>query len=628
MKGYEGGDQVALIKHFLVVDFESYYDQDFSLRKISPPEYILGDKFKTHIMGVWDPNTWLAPRTFLHEEIPGLLADYPAADTAMVSHNALFDMSILSWRYGYVPRRMLCTMSMARALYTLKSYSLGNLASALFGHNPKGDIIHKVKGMGIADIKQAGLWPVYNTYCMNDVRICWHIFQRLYAMFPVEEQIVLDLVLRCAVEPVLEADIPLLTEHLVDVRRKKAALLSEAGREKTALMSTAQFRTALERLGVEIAYKASPRDPNKFIPAFSKTDAFMSELLSYCGSGDDDVNWAVQTLAAARLNFKSTIEETRAERFVTVASQSWPSGRPLMPIPLRYGGAHTHRLAGDWQMNMQNLTRDQKKSKLRTSLRAPRGCKILAPDLSQIEARIVATLAGQDDLIAAFAAGVDVYAEFASVIFGHPVNKKDHPVERFVGKTGILGLGYGCGHERFFAMVTAQARQNNISLAGLFDKETAERTVQTYRSRYAMIPRAWYVLDGFWQKYINGPGAEKLWPDPEYGPLLFKPKTIVLPNDLTLRYTGDEKLWGGVILENATQALARVLIMQVAVRLSKRGYRFVMQAHDELMYVVDATLVDESKAVIMEEMTRRPAWLPELPVAAEIGVGDTYAESK
>ena len=362
------------------------------------------------------------------------------------------------------------------------------------------------------------------------------------------------------------------------------------------------------------------------MPQFSKTDPFMTDLLDYTNPAfDDDTNYQVQTLAAARLSHKSTIEETRAERFVNIAKLPWMNGASL-PVALRYGGAHTHRLSGEWKLNMQNLPRDKSKSKLREALVAPPGFTMVTADLAQIEARIVAVICGQGDLVQSFRDGDDVYAEFASVVFRKVVTKRTYPHERFIGKTAILGLGYGCGWERYFQMVTTQARQAGISLDDLFNEELAQSTVTTYRSLFPFIPQAWHRLDAFLLHYINSENQTQYY---EWGPVHMMSGRIRLPNNMYLRYTRkDVHLYGAKLLENITQALARIVVMQAAVRLAAQGLRFVLQAHDELVYLVPDKDVAAATKLIAEEMVRKPVWLPDLPLAVEIGTGPNYGACK
>lgn len=628
------GGRDKAFKHYLFVDFETYWDQEYSLRRLSPPEYILAPQYQTLLLAAYDV-TWDAPRIVLPEDIPSFLAQYPAKETFCCSHNALFDLAILAWRYGWVAGRLSDTLGMSRSLLSLKHHKLAEVSKALFGADTKGDLVYKVKGLDAMGIKRAGLWGEFCTYALQDVRLCALIYARLEKRFPVEERQVMDLVLRAAVEPTLHADVRLLEDHLASLRRRKEGLLRDCGYDKAALMSTLQFRTALEALGVPIKMKTSPT--GRWVPQFSKTDPFMGELLEYEGGPDDDVNYQVQTLAAARLSHRSTIEETRAERFVNIAKLPWqaemdgngrkPVSAHLLPVPLRYGGAHTHRLSGEWKLNLQNLPRDKAKSKLRQALLAPPGHQLITADLAQIEARIVAQLAGQAGLTEAFRRGDDVYAHFASVVFGRPVTKAGQPHERFLGKTAILGLGYGCGHERYHLMVTTQARQNGIPLTGIFNERIAEQTVNTYRALFPLIPQAWRKLDHYLATYINNPdqqAAGYVW-----GPVRFSSGTIRLPNKMTLRYAlRDENQYGARLFENITQALARIVVMQAAVRLADRGLRFVLQCHDELVFVVPDVSVQESKAIVAEEMTREPDWLPGLPLAVEVGSGPHYGACK
>lgn len=614
------------LTRFLFVDFETYYSKDYSLRHLSVPEYILDPRYQTLMLAVYDTQ-WPAPRILLPHEIPTFLEQYPASETIACSHNALFDMAILAWKYTWVPGLMLDTLGMVRALRNYQRNSLGAVIKELFGRDSKGDTIHKVQGMHAQDIKNAGLWPSFCEYAMNDVRECFHIYCKLHPELPAEERLVMDLVLRAAVVPRLHADVPLLERHLEELRQRKDALLHKSGYDKAALMSARSFQDALESLGVEVETKPSPTNPERRLPAFAKSDKFMADLLEYNASPDDELNYRVQTLVAARLSQKSTIEETRAQRFLNIAKLKWGNGA-LLPVPLRYGGAHTHRLSGEWKMNMQNLPRDKTKSKLRTALKAPPGDKFITGDLAQIEARIVAKLASEAGLVEAFRQGRDVYAMFAEVVFGRTVTKKDNPVERFIGKTAILGLGYGCGHERFHNMVLTQARQNNITLE--FPIEFAERVVQTYRNLFYRIRSAWYALDRLLADVINNANTQfARWPDPDAGPLTFQTGTIILPNKMTLRYERDDPgLYGAKILENITQALARIVVMQAAVRLNRRGYRMVLQAHDELLFSVPEDGVDMAKDIIALEMAHPPKWMPGLPLAVEIGVGNNYGEVK
>lgn len=623
------------IKNYLFVDFETFFSKEYSLRLMSTPEYILDKQFEVLLLAVLDMKDRI-PRIIQAVDIPEFLKQYPPEETFCCSHNALFDLSILSWKYGWVAGRLQDTLGMVRALRRYKRNSLEAVAKELLGASLKGNTIYKVIGLNAQGIKNAGMWPEYCSYAMNDVRICSFIYRKLIKEFPEEEQQVMDLVLRAAIEPTLHANVPLLQTHLDDLRKRKAQILRECGYDKAALMSTASFKDVLENLGVEIKTKVSAT--GRIVPAFSKSDPFMAELADY-QEADDDTNYKVQTLAMARLSHKSTIEETRAEKFVNIAKLPW--GNPiqigpdtfynksphLLPVALRYGGAHTHRLSGEWGMNMQNLPRDKAKSKLREALVAPPGYKLITADLAQIEARIVAQLCEQKDLLAQFRQNDDVYANFGTKLFGKHVDKINTPNERWIAKTAVLGLGYGCGVKRFDQMVVTSARQYGILLDGLYDKKIAERTVETYRRTFNRITASWQMLEQCRIDIINNRNKNQkhVW-----GPVTIRSKEIVLPNGLLLQYEiGDKSLYGAKILENITQALARIIVMQAAVRLDQKALRFVMQSHDELVFVVPNTAVgDDIKQIIIGEMIRPPTWMPNIPLAVEIGVGQDYGSCK
>lgn len=351
----------------LFLDFETYFDDEYSLRKLPTPVYILDDRFECQMCAVQvDAGQ---PCVVDGPDFPRFIAGFDPEQTITVAFNALFDNSILAWRYGFVPHLMLDAMGMARALlgHVLKSASLNAVAEAL-GLGAKTDALSKVKGMYRETIMQRGLWNEFSAYALQDLALLVGVTDKLLPLFPVSERKVMDLVLRCTVEPRFKADTRLLVEHIEGLQKEKANMRREAGVEVDALMSTAKFTELLQSLGVKVETKISAAGNE--IPALAKTDKFMTDLLEH-----EDPR--VQALAAARLGHKSTIEETRAAKLLFIAFQNWPSYvNGNIPVPLAYGKAHTQRLAGDWGMNMQNLptARGSKgKSKLRHALTAPEG---------------------------------------------------------------------------------------------------------------------------------------------------------------------------------------------------------------------------------------------------------------
>lgn len=609
---------------------------------MTPANYILDQRFEAIILaGQIDSGE---PFVIDGPNIPAFLSLFDPAETTTVTYKADFDNSILAWRYGFIPHRMIDALGMVRALrgHDMPSTSLEK-AAEYFGVGHKGTTLASVKGMRRETIMgNPALWRNFQEYAKQDVRLMAKIYDILAPEFPASERRVMDLVLRTTIEPQFQIDVPMLEAHMRDVAAEKEELLAAAGNAaKGDLMSNDIFQTLLESHGVEIEYKDGKNGP---IPAFAKTDDFMERL-----SNDEDLE--VQALAAARLGLKSTIEETRGNRLLSVANLPWqdtPLGMEhLVPIPLRYSAAHTHRLGGDWKMNMQNLPsgRGGKVTKLRKALIAPAGHKVIVADLGQIEARLTAWLCGQRDLLEAFAKsdrkeGMDPYARLACAIFNLAMVAADS-IERFIGKGGVLGLGFGCGRKKFFNMVIRQARSLGMDmdvLRAMWTPELAAKSVNIYRQVNTAITDMWQTLDFILATAWSGVGGVA-----KVGPVVIGEGYVALPNGMFMHYVplkgggtdkrykyGREthKIYGAAFLENIIQALARIIAMNAAVRLANRGLFFKLQSHDELVFIVPDAEVDSAMKIIHSEMVKPPSWAPDIPLKASVGFGQSYADAK
>jgi hypothetical protein len=453
----------------------------------------------------------------------------------------------------------------------------------------------------------------------NDTELTYKLFQTLGPDFPVSEFKLIDLTIRMFTEPTLELDVAKLEGHLFSVQSRKGQLLLSVAANQEVLMSNPKFALALQNMGVEPPVKISPTT-GKETWAFGKTDEDFKALLEH-----DDVR--VQTLVAARLGVKSTLEETRTERFIGI------SKRGKLPIPLRYYAAHTGRWGGDDKVNMQNLPRA---SALKFAMLAPKGHAIIDSDSSQIEARTLAWLAGQHDLVEAFEKGEDVYKIMASKIY----NKAEEDVtkdERFVGKTTILGCGYGMGAAKF----KKQLKVFNVDIS----EDEARSIIDVYRTSYPAITKLWREAGTALGAVINNQTVEL----GRSGVLVVEGhKGILLPNGLYLRYpnlrkqnnegkseyvydtkkgktTVPNRIYGGKVVENLCQALARIIIGEQMLLIAKK-YKVVMTVHDAIACVVPEGDVDVALENIQMFMRVRPAWALELPLNCEAGSGGTYGD--
>ena len=596
--------------NILTIDFETFYSRDFSLTKSTTEEYVRSDLFQTIGVSVKENDGEAKWFSGSHEEILDFLSHYDWSNSFALAHNAMFDAAILSWRFDIQPMAWLDTLSMARATDGLEAgNSLAKLA-VRYNLGRKGTEVVEALNKRREDFSKHDL-SAYGGYCNNDVELTYALFHVLVQRFSRSELQLISLTIKMFSEPVLQLDTPLLEQHLMQVQARKEKLLAQCVANKETLMSNPKLAELLIKMGVEPPMKESPAN-GKLTYAFAKNDEEFKALMEH----PDE---RVQAIIAARLGTKSTLEETRTQRFINI------SLRGKMPVPLRYYAAHTGRWGGDDKLNLQNLPR---KSLLKDSIIAPKGYVLIDADSSQIEARIVAWLSGQQDLVDAFERKEDVYKIMASAIY----NKNEQEIdsnERFVGKTTILGAGYGMGHNKF----GIQLKTFGVEIAD----EEAARIINVYRQTYPHIPRLWKeansAIDALRQGKTTTVGHQ-----PQA--LSVTASGFLLPSGLHLNYKdlqegedgytyasrrGRIKIYGGKVVENVCQALARCVIGEQMLKISRK-YKVALTVHDAVMAVVKEEEKDEAVAYVQECMTWRPLWAQTLPLACEIGVGKSYGE--
>ena len=596
--------------NILTIDFETFYSRDFSLTKSTTEEYVRSDLFQTIGVSVKENDGEAKWFSGTHEEILDFLSNYKWSSSFALAHNAMFDSAILSWRFNIFPMAWLDTLSMARATDGLEAgNSLAKLA-VRYNLGRKGTEVVEALNKRREDFSKHDL-SSYGGYCNNDVELTYALFHVLVQRFSRSELELISLTIKMFSEPVLQLDTPLLEQHLMQVQARKEKLLAQCVANKETLMSNPKLAELLIKMGVEPPMKESPAN-GKLTYAFAKNDEEFKALMEH----PDE---RVQAIIAARLGTKSTLEETRTQRFISI------SLRGRMPVPLRYYAAHTGRWGGDDKLNLQNLPR---KSLLKDSIIAPKGYVLIDADSSQIEARIVAWLSGQQDLVDAFERKEDVYKIMASAIYNKAENEIEAS-ERFVGKTTILGAGYGMGHTKF----GIQLKTFGVEIAD----EEASRIISVYRQTYPHIPRLWKEANNSLNALRQGK-TTTVGHQPQA--LSVTEAGFLLPSGLYLNYKdlqeaedgytyasrrGRIKIYGGKVVENVCQALARCVIGEQMIKISRK-YKVALTVHDAVMAVVKEEEKDEALAYIEECMNWRPSWAQTLPLACEIGVGKSYGE--
>lgn len=645
----------------LVIDFETRWDRkEYTLSKMTTEQYIRDPRFKAFgcCIKTYDvPGTvWVS-----HDDLQATFDAIDWSTTAVLAHNAQFDIAILSWVYGAKPCFVFDSLSMARALRGVEvGNSLAKLADE-FGLPPKGQAVHSTDGL-------AELPPEVEDelaeYCKHDTYLCEEVFKRLIPGYPAKELRLIDLTLKMFTNPVLELDQEMLHEAIVEEADKRNALLGSLGIEESQLASNQMFAELLQRLGVEAPTKISKTTGKKTL-ALAKNDAHFQALLN---SEREDIS----QLCEARLAVKSTLERTRAQRFLDIAQ------RGTLPVPLNYYGAHTGRWSASKGsgLNLQNLKRG---SFLRKSIMAPAGYQLVVCDLSQIEPRVLAWLCDYTELLDIFQSGKDAYAQFGAQMFGIPgMTKESHPDLRQSAKSALLGCGYGLGWASFGAQLLTgflgapptqydKAFAKQLGVNAEFVNEfisyepnlqrmqdiphnctepelivhcvSAKKIIDKYRDAAQPVKTFWEMCDALIKRsLVEGKTYT-------HKCLTFEKERIVLPSGLALRYhslTGEpdekgriqwsygensKKLYGGKLTENIVQAVARCVMTDGMLRIQKK-YPCVLTVHDEVVVLVPEAEVVDAEKWVLAQMTMVPKYMPGIPLAADIGHAQRYGDAK
>lgn len=647
-------------KQLVTLDFETYYDDDFTLKKLSTSEYIRDPRFEVIMCGI-KVGTGKTRVYRGAAETREALAAIDWSTHAVLCHHTQFDGLILSHHFGVVPSRYYCSLSMARGWLSNDIGAGLDEVSKYFGRGGKhdeGKALINMKGVRLADMHPE-VYKKGAVYCAQDVDETLLAFEDLLSDFSQPELDLIDATVQMFTCPVLQLDEARAKKALAAEIEERKRLILEVAPEgvtlesmesawrreyretggtteetlrlfagKKVLGSSTRFAALLEAEGIDPPLKISPtwlkkkpeeRDPDKqFTYAFAKDDPAMQELL-------DDENPRVRALCEARIAVKSNTSITRAERLL----RSGAGGR-AMPVYYKFAGAHTWRFSGGDKQNWQNFKRG---GELRLSILAPKGYHLVVADSSQIEARVNAWLWGQDDLIEAFRRGEDIYSLFATEnIYGYEVTKSEKTKkERHVGKTAILGLGFQMGAKKFRATLARGVGGPPVQIS----EEQAQLIVQAYRRRYAYIKEGWAICESIIEDMATGRQGE-------WKCIRWDRETIWLPNGMRLKYPGlkmDEegnwtyrrkgnviKLYGGLLCENIVQALARIIVAAEQLLAVAKVYPVVMTTHDEVVALAKKRMADACQKFMEKIMFTPPPWAPDLPVACEAGHAPNYSK--
>lgn len=591
----------------LTLDFETYFDDEYSLSKLTTEEYVRSPKFAA--LGC----------AFYYERgaewVEGdRLTDYFKAidwsNTAVLCHHAHFDGLILSHHYGVKPVRWLDTLSMARYIHG-NSIGLGlDSLAKYYSFVPKTVPYQLFRGKRWHELPPSVQHSVAQG-AMYDCQLTRSLFDELAKTFPESEYPIVDLTIRMFTEPKLVANQPLLLDIGDKEEQNKANLLAKLGVTKKDIGKNDKLIELFQAEGIEVEYK---QGKNGEIPCFAKTDQFMRDCL-------EDWNPVVQALAEARLSVRSTITETRARRFYSMST------RGRLPVYLYYAGAHTRRWSGGDGTNFQNLNRG---SELRRAIQAPEGFLLARPDQSQGECRILNWFAGQVDVVERFRLGHDPYIPIASKFYGFQVTASDKK-ERGTGKQLELSCGYGAGAET----IIRTAVRGQYGPPVYLSSEDGLRARDLYRSEHAEVVKLWRTAQdilswlaarrSFDWNVLHGEGGKLFHPNGgwlDYTGLRWD-------NDarewkLASRY-GEVRTYGPKLVENVVQWLSRIVTSEAMAMLRNYNYPIVGMSHDDIWLLIPKhSDVESHRKLIESTMGGEVEWASGLPLASECEIGETY----
>ena len=616
--------------NLLTLDYETFYEKGYTLTSMTTEAYVRDSRFEPLCLGL----KFNAEPTEVvwGDKIYQALMDYNVKDCGVIAHNAHFDGAIMNWHYGIKPKAWFDTLSMARPFHAKEIRLSLKALSEEYNLGKKGEVV-RFMGMRLADFD-----PYYKDlmteYCATDIDLTYELFLKLVRKFPRKELPIVDQTIRMFTEPTLQLNTDRLVKYKAELKEQTEALIKEVSPDgtveqgKKAIGSDATFAKMLRDEGIEPPMKYSEKQ-DKQIFAFAKTDKEFTNLANH-------PSIRVQALVAVRQSVKSTQEEARVDRLIGI------SKRGALPVMLKYYGAHTGRFSAGDKINMQNLTHGP----IRGAISAPDGYVLMVNDLSQIEARLLAYVAGQDDLVQAFREKRDVYCEFAGDLYNRPVTKEDG-TERFVGKTCILALGYNMGWQLF---------RERVALGGVILGEQESRDiVGFYRRKNKAIVALWGKAQYTLGEIVSGRSGILAGIIP-YGPdgyELPNGHKLIYPNltrhEGDFYYTGSygvtkaaekraaageppdysawTKIYGGKLVENIIQGMASVVIKDNMLSLRERQW-LALQVHDDIMAVVQEQRAEAHHTFMTQVMSTPPVWAPDLPLDCEGAYGKTYAECK
>ena len=591
------------MKHTFALDYETYYDKSCSIRTLGPLGYFSHPDFDAYMVSVvGDEGTNFVghPKDFDWSVLNGNI---------VLSHNASFDETLYlygvekGWWDTCSPAEWHCTADMAA--YCRLPRSLKGATAELFGLKVDKSTRDNMSGKRWEKMTDEFKKEV-SEYALKDSELCLKLWETKKDEWPERERKI-SMINRKIVQGGIPIDTDLLQKQLVSIKQT----LFEAEQNipwigEKPLLSRAAFDAQCRLVGLEppTSLAESDEEAQKWLEQHSQNHKWISAVKDW-----------------RRINaLKKKLESFD---YATMPDSRFYGG-------CMYFGAHTGRFSGSGgNLNLQNLPRsDLFGVNLRHLIKPLDNKRLVVVDLSQIEVRTLCWLAGDKDMMSEIAETEDIYEAFA-IRFGmwnqkDGILKKENPSLRHDVKAMVLGCGYGAGAKRFATM-------SNISEA------EAKGRIDTYRNKMTKVTQLWSEYN----EDIRGAHEASRQLPTEF--------TVDLPNGRVLNYgllkkfadkmgqnaqyqatlprNGKKlpvRLWGGLVAENASQALARDIFSDMLLRIHNAGYKIIMHVHDEVVVEEDIDKADQTIKELITIMSTPPEWIPDIPLAAEGSILTRY----
>jgi DNA polymerase len=616
----------------LILDFETFFSKEYKMgNAVSVFEYVA------------DPRFAIVGAAFKREEMPAFFvwgAEEVAArlrgiswnKLTVVGHNLSFDCWILAKKFGIYPKFTVDTVDLARAWDASAYENNLDILATRFNLGRKG------RTMDFEGVTEAnatpGQWEAMSSYATNDAELTSGLLTTLLPKLtnPKIEIPLAHATLELRTKPELTCDMQLGKILVEQMQREQSASIERLGLTVKDISSEKTFHWHLEQALIEagdLLQRYMKVTARGYAAALAKDDDMRDVLLNHPSP-------RVRDLCEAKVGRRSwPLHIKRVQRIMRINAAC----EGLLPVPLNYHAAHTGRDGGAEKINLQNLPKHgiELLKSMRGLLRAGSGKRLVRKDLSAIEARVLAWLANDKDMMANFAAydqgrdKFDIYQKFAAECLNKSLSDITDEDRGKIGKIGILGCGFGMGP---YLPGSNKTLPNVMFLASNIPLEMAERVVGIYREHYSPVCMFWNNLERAFKFVLaKGIGATvghlKLFTLPDC------PVVIQLPSTRCLHYhnarlrdgqirLGNVPTWGGALTENVVQATARDILLEAFLRLVNQGVRVVHRVHDELIASAALSETESVKEKMKTEMTRIPIWGKGLPLAGKVRIAVRY----